>query len=151
MERLLRHCQPMYINFREWEMNENTSRKHAHTVVISHWQSQSPLTQGWRYRAARDKILTSCCFNASERLHRTCYLLMAHALYSTPMRPFANFSSPSGVQLSSLSSAACEKNIGADFSFQRTNSLPPLLSPLFSWSLLLSSPLLSRSRPPKYS
>ena len=23
-------------------------------IVISHWQSQSPLTQGWRYRAARD-------------------------------------------------------------------------------------------------
>jgi len=24
-------------------------------IAISHWQSQSPLTQGWRYRAARDK------------------------------------------------------------------------------------------------
>jgi len=23
-------------------------------IAISHWQSQSPLTQGWRYRAARD-------------------------------------------------------------------------------------------------
>ena len=23
-------------------------------ITISHWQSQSPLTQGWRYRAARD-------------------------------------------------------------------------------------------------
>ena len=25
-------------------------------IVISHWQSQSPLTQGWRYRAARDIV-----------------------------------------------------------------------------------------------
>jgi len=24
--------------------------------AISHWQSQSPLTQGWRYRAACDKL-----------------------------------------------------------------------------------------------
>jgi len=24
-------------------------------IAISHWQSQSPLTQGWRYRTARDK------------------------------------------------------------------------------------------------
>ena len=23
-------------------------------IALSHWQSQSPLTQGWRYRAARD-------------------------------------------------------------------------------------------------
>ena len=26
-------------------------------IAISHWQSQSPLTRGWRYRAARDIAL----------------------------------------------------------------------------------------------
>jgi len=36
-------------------------------IAISHWQSQSPLTQGWRYRAARDDsvllIYASYSFN----------------------------------------------------------------------------------------
>jgi len=27
---------------------------HFYLFNISHWQSQSPLTQGWRYREARD-------------------------------------------------------------------------------------------------
>jgi len=31
-------------------------------IAISHWQSQSPLTQGWRYRAARDKLTPSSLF-----------------------------------------------------------------------------------------
>jgi len=31
-------------------------------IAISHWQSQSPLTQGWRYRAARDNV----CVNVNR-------------------------------------------------------------------------------------
>jgi len=30
-------------------------------IAISHWQSKSPLTQGWRYRAARDLLWSRTC------------------------------------------------------------------------------------------
>jgi len=43
-------------------------------IAISHWQSQSPLTQGWRYRTVRDDPVSVClCLSQvgvlSKRLH----------------------------------------------------------------------------------
>jgi len=65
-------------------------------IAISHWLSQWPLTQGWRYRAACDKRCSKkwCCivmtFTNKSRdkmqhnlhTHRVCYQLEPH-----PRRP----------------------------------------------------------------
>ena len=50
-------------------------------IAISHWQSQSPLTQGWRYRAARD---TGEDMNETEQ-NSFIFLSDANSLYGHSM------------------------------------------------------------------
>jgi len=42
-------------------------------IAISHWQSQSPLTQGWRYRAARDNSAS----RKTDTTGRYCHFLFS--------------------------------------------------------------------------
>ena len=46
-------------------------------IVISHWQGQSPLTQGWRYRAARDNASLGFSVVAQLLLKRNAVLYTA--------------------------------------------------------------------------
>ena len=55
-------------------------------IAISHWQSQSPLTQGWRYRAARDfqhvPMLLVRCMRSTCRMLWTADFVNNTRLYS---------------------------------------------------------------------
>jgi len=83
-------------------------------IAISHWQSQSPLTQGWRYRAARDK----CSWN----LHQ----IYIYPPFSSPIPPATSTDCPAASDVGAAvgSSPACHPE--ADWPLHFPGRAPPV-------------------------
>ena len=67
-------------------------------IALSHWQSQPPLTQGWRYRAACENGRDVCSNIMFYMVFTICLIMMLHAFICGWMSPVFVFS----IELSSL-------------------------------------------------
>ena len=110
-------------------------------IAISHWQSQSPLTQGWRYRAARDK--TDVKWNLSDvlRKHQSTVSKLRCFRVSVCLSMWPSRTCRSGSQLSWWNSTLYHVLIVV----WCRESRPPRAKSLFTSLLLLLQPAATRS------